>query len=183
MSKHAIYISFYDENSKKVVPEHIPGDYTKFGMWIRERLCFLYFKLGIESNYWNFRYVLDFETRKTEDLLFIIHVLEEHDGKPPYWRERLFYERLVWKYDAEVRTFILPYINEKNEQNPIVHPYYLAYKKRWLKPKYSQTRRFYHGMDINELSVLMDSFKDRRKAWAQNYRNKHTYYKKQLKKP
>ena len=182
INKSAIYISFYDASINKVVPEYIPTETTRFGLWFTNKLNDMYLRFGIQLNYWNLRHLLDYEMRKTEDLLFIIHVIEDHDGVAPTRRERKFYTKMNGLYGNEIEQLIKPYITEKKEQDPIVHPYYLAYKKRWIRPKDSQAKRFYHGMDRYELDVMFESLINRSKTESNNYKYKKAYYKRMFKK-
>ena len=180
MNKETIYIAFYNPETKKIEPEYIPSDSSRFGMWFRSKVTFTYRRLNIPVYYWNLRHLLDFETRKIEDLLFLIHVIEEHSDKLPLGRERYVYNKLYFLYRSEIENFVLPYIIEKKNRDPIIHPYYLAYKKRWLRPKYSQARRFYHGMHEYELFEMYSSLIQRVSEEGKKNLSKKRYYKKLL---
>lgn len=182
MNKNTLYISFYDARAQKMVNEYIPSNTTSIGIRLMNKFNEFYIYFGIQLYYWNYRYMLSFESRKTEDLLFIIHVLEDHDGKPPAKRERRFYSKIYSLYGPEIETLIKPYIIEKKDKDPFIHPYYIAYKKRWLTPKHSQAKRIYHGLDNYELGVMFETLMSgvRKKIEKQN--NTRAYYKKLLKK-
>jgi|GEM_PF-5716200 len=182
MAKYDLYISFYDEDKNKIVPEYIPGETTAIGMWFKNKLDDIYSFLGMQTNYWNLRHLLDAEMRKRGDILFIMHVLEEHDGRPSGWRERRFYLKLLRLYRNEIEHLILPYLIEMKELDPIVHPYYLAYKERWIRPKNSQTRRFYHGMSSEESRIMTHTFIEQINSENAKERNKVAYRKRKLSK-
>lgn len=182
MNKKTLLISFYDARARKMLYEHIPSDTTSIGAKLMSKINEFYIYFGIQLYYWNYRYLLSGEHRKAEDLLFIIHVLEDHDGKPPTKREYRFYLKMYNLYGPEIEFLIKPYIIENKQKDPIVHPYYLAYKKRWLTSKHPQAKRLYHGIDNYELDVMFKTLMSGVTKRIKRHYNKRAYYKKVLKK-
>lgn len=180
INKDQVYVSFPDVNGK-LVNEYIPKDVGWLGFKVKEAIGLMYAKRGIEIYYWNLRHIMVPETIKQGDLQFIIHVIEDHDGVPTDWRERRFYNKLLKLYYYDVEWFIKPMTDENKSKDPIVHPYYLAYKKRWIKPKDSNFKRSYHGLNRAEAVEMIEIYIEQIKKRRSRFFSQKSYYKKQLK--
>lgn len=178
----SLYISFVNKQGK-MENEYIPRNTTRLRKWLEKRRQAVYIKLGIDEHYANYRYILSDDIIKQEDILFIIHVLEQHDGKPDYRRERWFYEKLRLLYQEEIDIFIKPLIEyEKKNGVAITHPYGRAYYKRWISKQNSDMKRLYHGVNPIEASEIIDSMMDKLLSILKAQARKQSYYDKKLQK-
>ena len=178
--KDSLYISFYNSD-KKIANEYIPADASKLRSWLETRRHKIYWKYGIEEHYGNYRHVLIGDSIKIEDIAFIMHVLEQHNGRPDYRRERWLFNSLSYLYKDEIENFILPYIENEKKGSAIIHPYGRAYYKRWMIRQNPDLIRMYHGVNFEESFEIRDAFFEKIDRLIKRHQNKQTYYDKKLK--
>ncbi|MCA9344501.1 hypothetical protein KC946_01570 [Candidatus Saccharibacteria bacterium] len=122
------------------------------------------------------------DIRKKEDIKFIFHVLEVHEGEPKLYREKLAYNRLCALYKQELDILLIPKYFADVEKEPITHMYARAYFKRWIQKPSSEWKLTYHGLDFNELLDSEIMAIDIMKKELKSMDNRYNYYKNKLKK-
>lgn len=176
----SLYISFLNKEGK-MTHEYIPRDATRLRRWLEKRRRAAYRKYGIEDHYGNIRHVLIGDGIKIEDIAFIIHVLEQHNGNPEYSRERWLYNKLQFLYHDEIEQFIKPYIEYEKKGSAITHPYGRAYYKRWIMKQNADLKRMYHGVNSDEVIEMADALIEKIDRRIKRNQDKQRYYDNKLK--
>jgi hypothetical protein len=178
--KDSLYLAFYS-NDNRLEYEYIPNDASRLRRWLEKRRRDVYLKLGIEEHYGNYRHILLGDSIKIEDIAFIIHVLEQHNGIPEYRRESWLYTKLSYLYRNEIEIFIKPYIEYEKKGSAITHPYGRAYYKRWMIRQNPELKRMYHGINSVESSEIKDAFLEKINRRIKRVGDKQRYYDNKLK--
>lgn len=137
--------------------EYVPSEYNRFENWILIKYRRILDKLNVQHYYWHYRYLLNARSRKSEDLLFLIHVYNEHAGVPTDKHENNFYRKLFRLYDVEFTYLVQAKIDEEKNSRGIADVYAQAYYKKWLRPKTPNMKRLYHGVDSYEIIEMLDA--------------------------
>ena len=180
--KNDFFITFiYDLKERR---EYIPEQYNKYEMWIRSsyiRIMFHFNSVFPNYYYWHVRHWMSAEERKMQDLLFMIHVYEDHDGVPINRREKWFFNHCWNMYSTEFSKFIVPKLQLNSEGDVPTHEYALAYYKRWLRKPSANFKKIYHGVDLYELSEIIDEVYAMNNRELKKIMNKENYEKRKLK--
>lgn len=137
--------------------EYVPSEYNKLENWILFKYRRLLDKFNVQHYYWHYRYLLNARSRKSEDILFMIHVYKEHGGKPTDTKEASFYNKMMRLYGVEFTYLIQAKIDEEKNSRGISDVYAQAYYKKWLRPKTPNMKRLYHGVDNYEIVEMIDT--------------------------
>ena len=162
--------------------EYVPGEYTNFENWLFGRYIVFLYKHGRKHYYWHYRFCLSIKNRKSEDLLFLIHVYQEHDGKPTDRCEEKFYNKLLREYRNEFEYLIRPKIELESKGKGIADVYAQAYYKKWLRQKTPNMKRLYHGVDSYEVSDLLRTISQIEEKEVKRIKNRIKYANKKAKK-
>lgn len=156
LNKDSLYLSFVNEEGR-LVNEYIPRNFNWLGRRIRQSYFNVLQRLGKNHYYWHFRHLYGGDSIKENDIAFILHVLEDHGGKPYDKNEARFYNHIESLYKEEITNILMPYVVLKEEGRAITHPYYQAYLKRWTSNKpHRELKRLYHGIDSQEVRELLE---------------------------
>lgn len=181
--KDALYITFLHQNGE--TREYIPSEYNKHEVWLRRQYIYFMFrfhKYFPNYYYWHIRHMLTAKDRKIQDLQFMIHVFNDHNGIPENRRERWFYGH-CWKlYGKEFIDLIAPKIILNEEGDVPNHEYALAYYKRWLREPRPNIKISYHGVSLFELEEIFHEIDHIYHAEYIKLRNRTNYEKRKLKK-
>jgi hypothetical protein len=162
-------VSIPTENGTK--PEYVPANYNNFEAWIFRKYAHFLHRHGRQQYYWHHRYLLSPRSRKSEDLLFMMHVYIEHNGEPEDKYEKNFYKKLWRMYGIEFSYLIQAKIDQEKQGKGIPDVYAQAYYKKWLTPKTPNMKRLYHGVDSYEIIDLLETMRDIN--WKQFHRLKN----------
>lgn len=174
-------LSFYIDK-KNTVTEYIPKDAGKFYDWYRYNLRSVQNKLNMPHYYWHYRHLQSPELMKIADLQFMIHVYSDHEGLPEDKWERHHYRNAYSLYSTEFENLIVPKLLEEKENRAIIHPYAVAYYKRWLKKPNPHIKQFYHGVSSYDRIELLLSIRDVEVESSKRYKWRKKYHNQKVKK-
>ncbi|MCA9349319.1 hypothetical protein KC878_04250 [Candidatus Saccharibacteria bacterium] len=175
-----LHMAFHvgDTMAYEYIPAEVSATYIDFLRYVRWILTKLH---KPHYYYWQYRHLYDIQTRKQEDLRFIMHVWQDHQGKPTNRMEKWHYYKAMRLYGSEVEAFVLPKLRCEGKGQAITHEYALAYYKRWLyKDADPELKCFYHGVEIDEIVELIDRMIARTKQSKKRRASRRLYLNKQL---
>jgi (2Fe-2S) ferredoxin len=142
----------------KYKEEYIPPKQSRANLWLRQRYLHLRIRLNKDIYYWQVRFLLMPLERKCYDIDFIMHVLNEHNGKPEQKTEKRHYEYAKTLYLSEI-NYIIDQMNKdetRDAANRIGHPYAYAYLERWKKSLDTPyVKTWYHGVSASDFRDIL----------------------------
>jgi len=180
VDKSTFFLTFYVNG--KPYTEHIPTEIGKLEASLRTEYRKILDKFGTAHYYWHYQQYFTSKLKKSEDLLFMQHVYEEHEGDPKDKHEKKYFNKMVQLYGIEYYTLVAPKIALEKESKTATHDYALAYYKRWLAKPTPNMKRLYHGIDEYEVVEILQDIISIHKRERSKMRNKENYLLRKLRK-
>lgn len=168
-NKSEIHISFLYEND--LINEYIPTEINKWFCSLLNKRLFYFIEHRKPIYYNHMRHLLPFNIRKMQDLNFIKHVYDIHDGQPEDIKEFRIFERLQEYYGPEYDSLIKPKYDEEKEGRGIADVYARAYYQKWLRKKLPEFSLLYHGANGEELLATVKLVNEINSKEYRNYRS------------
>ena len=146
--------------------EYIPHAYTKIMHWLADRRFYHLALSGKDIYYWHTRYRWDPYMRKKNDIAFILHVLNAHNGEPELPQENKWFIKLWNLYSKELSYMELETAKDspiawRKEKLVLGDPYAYAYKHKWIDSTFAvaQSKTLYHGVNFTEYNRINQELK------------------------
>ena len=143
-----LHISFFIDG--KLLNEYIPANIPRWQYWILDKRINYRINHGKPIYYNHVRYLMPHDIKKMQDLNFLKHVFEIHDGQPTDSTEYKIFERLYEYYELEYEYLVRPKYDAEKENRGVEDVYARAYYRKWLRKKIPEISLQYHGADAKE---------------------------------
>jgi hypothetical protein len=153
----------FPDGNGQYVSEHIPHDLAKLEIWLRQQYTLYRIKHNKDIYYWHTRFWYSPQKRKQEDIKFIRHVWEVHDGEPVDQAEQRWFKRLWSNYGKELAYVESELAKDSSSARKGLtprrsHPYAVGYISRWYTPdtQVPEEVMLYHGIQTSDFVDLFD---------------------------
>lgn len=163
-----LQLPVFEEKGRSYVSEYIPSASHFIKNYLYSvRLSFL-LRFRRPIYYYHLRYLLNPIFRKQCDLLFISHVLIDHQ-RPIDKTEQRHFVKIYSKYTQELQYF-MPIVVAYNDKLLREWSVYMqAYADMWLIPMFPEIKLYFHGDNQTDFSDFLDrhykTYKDANKRF------------------